>query len=110
MKPEVRQYKTTMKFYVPKWDLGAADKVDVSLEVVDSWYFKNGSFRKLDIQNLGKVLIDLIAEKQGWDDSCVWSFSARKTHSDTSKHVNVVMRKIVEVTEQGAAKDAACKA
>lgn len=97
MKPEVRQYKTTMKLYVPQWELRPDEKVDAEFEVVDQWYFKNGNFRKLDVQNVLKVLIDLIAEKQAWCDSQVWQFAARKTHSDTERCVNVVLKKMGNV-------------
>lgn len=87
-------YKNNMKMYVPGWDVTAADKVSVELEVVDSWYFKNGNFRKADVQNVVKVVVDLVSEKQGWDDSQVWSCSASKRHSETEHCVNVTMRKI----------------
>ena len=94
MKPEVRLYKNNMKMYVPGWGVQVGEKVSLDLEIVDNWHFKNGNFRKLDIQNLGKVVIDLIAEKQGWDDSQVWEFSANKRHSETERCVNVVLRKM----------------
>lgn len=97
LKPEVRLYKNNMKMYVPGWDVSKEDKVALDLEVVGDWYFKNGNYRKADVQNVGKVVIDLICEKQGWDDSQVWSFSARKSHSEVEACVNVVLKKIKRV-------------
>lgn len=95
LKPEVRLYKNNMKMYVPSWNVEPMDKVMVELEVVEQWFFKNGKFRKADVQNVGKVLIDLISEKQGWDDSQVWGFLAKKVQSETEHCVNVTMRKMV---------------
>ena len=106
LKPEVRLYKNNMKVYVPAWELSHDEMVAVELEVVENWFFKNGNFKKADVQNVGKVLIDLISEKQGWDDSQVWSFGATKKHSEAERCVNVTLRKIV-ATDSGAAKNAA---
>lgn len=100
MKPEVRMYKTTMKLYVPGWDVAVTDKVEAEFEVVDNWMYKNGNFRKLDVQNLVKVLVDLVAEKQGWCDSQIWKFSASKRQSDTERCVNVVLRKMQEENQK----------
>lgn len=94
LKPEVRLYKNNMKMYVPGWTVERSDKIEFSMEVVDDWYFKNGNFKKCDVQNMMKIVIDLIAEKQGWDDSQVWNFSARKKHSEQERCVNVVLRKL----------------
>lgn len=94
MKPEVRAYKTTMKLYVPKWDVAESDKVELEIEVVDDWFFKNGKFKRADVQNTVKVLIDLISERQGWNDCNVWSMKVTKTHNDKQRFVMVTERKI----------------
>jgi Holliday junction resolvase RusA-like endonuclease len=96
MKPEVRLYKNNMKMYVPGWEVECGEKVDAHFEVVDNWYFKNGKFRKQDVQNVVKVLVDLVSEKQGWDDSQVWNFTATKRHSEMESCVNVTLRKLKE--------------
>ena len=93
LKPEVRLYKNNMKMYVPGWSVAEKDMVSIELEVVQNWFFKNGAFKKADVQNVGKVLIDLISEKQGWDDSQVWEFRALKKHSESESCVNVALRK-----------------
>lgn len=78
MKPEVRSYKTCMKMYVPKFEVGELDKVSITMTVSQDWFYKNEGMKKQDIQNMVKVLIDLIAEKQGWDDKHVWEFTVKK--------------------------------
>jgi Holliday junction resolvase RusA-like endonuclease len=89
MKPEVRQYKTMMKVYVPKFNVSEGDKVSLEFKVSQDWFYKNGKMKKQDVQNMVKVLIDLIAEKQGWDDSQVWSFKAEKDHDPSTGRVSV---------------------
>ena len=93
LKPEVRLYKNNMKMYVPGWEVEKDEMVRLDLEIVGDWYFKNGAFKKADVQNVGKVVIDLIAEKQGWDDSQVWDFRATKRQSETEACVNVRLEK-----------------
>lgn len=93
LKPEVRAYKTTMKMYVPKWEVKEDEKVELTLTVTENWHFKNGKFKKADVQNTVKVLIDLISERQGWNDCNVWKFTVHKAHSETQRFVAVEMRK-----------------
>lgn len=104
MKPEVRSYKTSMKFCTPTWDVKPDDMIDATFELIGAWMCKNGNIKKADVQNTVKVLIDLISEKQGWNDCQVWKFSAVKRHSESESCVNVTLRKLV--TEPGAAKSA----
>lgn len=88
MKPEVRAYKTQMKFFVPKMTVGTDAKVSMSFEVVQDWFFKNGKLKKQDVHNMSKVLVDLVAEKMGFDDSQVWDFDMHKTDSKKEAFVN----------------------
>lgn len=88
MKPEVRAYKTQMKMFVPKMTVGTDAKVCMSFEVVQDWFFKNGKLKKQDVHNMSKVLVDLVAEKMGFDDSQVWDFDMHKTDSKTEACVN----------------------
>lgn len=96
LKPQVRAYKTTMKMYVPSWNVDAMDKVGVRLEVAQNWFFKNGKYKKQDVQNMAKVLVDLIAEKMGFDDSQVWRMELDKHHSEFDNKVRVKLWKIKE--------------
>ncbi|MBU2052539.1 RusA family crossover junction endodeoxyribonuclease [Patescibacteria group bacterium] len=89
MKPEVRTYKTMMKLYVPKFNVGETDKVSISVRVHQDWFHKCGSFKKQDCQNMQKVLVDLISEKQGWEDQQVWEFSIKKVQDKNSSFVEV---------------------
>lgn len=98
MKPEVRSYKTMMKLYVPKWEVAEDERVEIEMKVCGDWYFKNGKFKKADIQNTVKVLVDLISERQGWNDCNVWRFTAVKEQGQQGG-VNVTMRKFKDVRQ-----------
>ena len=51
-----------------RWPEDWSLKLTLEYESPD-WYFKNGKLRKLDVQNLEKLLIDTLFAKWGWDDS-----------------------------------------
>lgn len=93
LKPEVRRYKTLMKVYVPGFEVGELEVVDMSVSITQNWLFKNGAVKKQDASNMLKVLIDLIAEKQGWDDARLWTLSVTKVHDGACECVTVDMRK-----------------
>lgn len=44
----------------------------------DNWYFKNGKLRRLDIQNLEKLVIDTLFGKWGYDDSRLVKITSSK--------------------------------
>jgi len=72
LKPEVRLWKTKAKEYIPL----LTPKENSYLFKLDAvfmynFFFKNGKFRKVDSQNLIKVLIDAVAEKNGFGDEYV---------------------------------------
>lgn len=70
---EAREFENYCKLFTPAIrDITETQKVKTYIELHGSWYFKNGAFRKKDIQNLDKVLIDSIFEKLGIDDSQIW--------------------------------------
>lgn len=89
LKPEVMTYKTIMKGYVPLLKVEKMDKILLHFNVSQNWLFKNGHYKKQDVQNMGKVLCDIVSEKQGWDDSQVWEFSIRKLHNQMNEFVEV---------------------
>jgi Holliday junction resolvase RusA-like endonuclease len=43
------------------------------------WHYKNGNLRRLDVQNLEKLVIDTLFAKWGWDDSRIVEKTSRKT-------------------------------
>lgn len=93
LKPEVRLYKSRAKQYVPRWVVAPMQPLKMELKFYAQWFFKNSAFRKLDLQNLIKVVVDAVAEKQGWCDSQVWEFEASKIQSD-EEYIAVTLTKL----------------
>lgn len=82
LKPEVRLWKTKVKEYIPILH-SAEDSFLFKLDVVlyYNFFFKNGKLRKVDSQNMLKVLIDAIAEKNGMGDE-YFKFGSYESYHD----------------------------
>lgn len=83
LKPEVRLWKTQAKELIPAWkELRNSDKLlRVELDFYGSWWHANGRLKKTDVQNMVKVTLDALAEKNGFDDSQVFECTERKRAS-----------------------------
>lgn len=69
LKPEVRRWRSDAKQYVPRCEwLSESSIIRVDIVVYYRLLTASGKLREFDTQNLLKPLIDLIAEKQGWND------------------------------------------
>lgn len=94
MKPDVANWKTRAKEYIPK--LVPSDKAPlfrIDATFYYDFYYQNGKMKKVDTQNLMKVLIDAIAEKNGFDDSYVKFGGWESYHvGDSNGKVEVVLR------------------
>lgn len=84
MHPQVRVFKTQFKLQLPKCELDLVDKkLQLKLNFLGNWYFKNGKMRKLDLQNLEKVVIDALAERLDFGDEYIWhKVSSKVQESD----------------------------
>lgn len=82
LKPEARNFKEKAKLFMPKWTPEPSTSLSLSFSIRARWMNQNGTFRKLDIQNLEKILIDAISEKFGFDDSRIWQKFCKKIESE----------------------------
>ena len=83
MKPEVRQFKTQVKLYLPPPPNIPADLLlAISLTYHDVWMTKEGKVRKLDLSNLEKVLLDAVCEHVGVDDSHIFKKESLKQEGE----------------------------
>ena len=82
MTPEARQFKSQAKLFISSFATTKTDKLSLKLDIHTDWYFKNGNPKRSDIQNLIKVVVDMLSERLGFDDSQIWSFSANKIQSN----------------------------
>jgi Holliday junction resolvase RusA-like endonuclease len=72
LKVECLSWKTRAKEHMPLWKLQSADSlICVEAHFFYNFYYKNQSLRKVDTQNLMKLLIDAVAERYGFDDKRV---------------------------------------
>jgi len=72
LKVDCLRWKTRAKEVMPPWSVQSPD----SLICVDAlfyydFYYKNGNLRKVDTQNMMKLLIDAVAERYGFKDERV---------------------------------------
>lgn len=83
LKPEVRLWKTQAKELIPLWkDLkDTKSLLSVELDFYGAWWHANGNLKKTDVQNMVKVTLDALAEKNGFDDSRVFECVERKRAS-----------------------------
>lgn len=94
LKPEVRQWRHRAKEYVPRiqW-LSESSIIRVDTVFYYRLFTLDGKFRIFDTQNVLKPLIDLIAEKQGWNDKRAKAGSWETVDSRDEKVV-VVLREL----------------
>lgn len=94
LKPEIRQWKYRAKEYVPRvqW-LSELSIIRVDTIFHYRMFTSDGKLRIFDTQNVLKPLIDLIAEKQGWNDKRAKAGSW-ETVDSTDEKVVVVLREL----------------
>lgn len=86
MKPEVRMWKTNAKEVIKKVKSVPDNSfIKVIAEFHYNFFYKNGKLKKFDTPNLLKVLIDAIAEKNGFDDNVVKFGEWRSFHSESER-------------------------
>lgn len=95
LKPQIREWKYRAKEYVPRarW-LSESSIIRVDVVAHYRMFTAEGKLREFDTQNVLKPLIDLIAEKQGWNDK-----RAKAGSWDT---VNSIDEKVVVVLREMA--------
>jgi Holliday junction resolvase RusA-like endonuclease len=72
LKPECRLWKSQSKEYIPRFapsgeSVSGMIKIEVTLHY--NFYYKNMKVKKVDSQNMLKLIIDACSEKIGIDDS-----------------------------------------
>lgn len=94
LRPEIRKFKNDAKSYIPRIVLQSDTIVNVDLIFHYPQRHANGKLRRRDVHNGVKVILDLIAEKCGFDDCRVKSGSWASVDSESEK-VEVVLREVV---------------
>lgn len=76
-------FKKLVFLHTPPMEYGDNDVFYLKVEIHYDWFYKNGKVRKLDIQNMDKLLIDSISERLGFDDCRIWDSHFLKVQSKT---------------------------
>lgn len=94
LKPEIRQWKYRAKEYVPRANWASESSV-IRVDTIFHYrmFTSDGKMRIFDTQNVLKPLIDLIAEKQGWNDKRAKAGSW-DTVDSTDEKVVVILREV----------------
>jgi len=86
LKPEVRLWKTEMKAFIPPWVEVEQRRLWIALDFHGNWETMAGKVRVVDLQNMVKVTVDVIAEKLKFNDSLIFEQRRlRKIQSDEKK-------------------------
>ena len=61
-----------------RWRVEAGDALVIHIELIASWFFKNGKPRRSDCGNYSKLIVDAVCEGLGVDDRWVWKETVEK--------------------------------
>lgn len=89
IKPEWKQWRSTMLRYVKVLDIAKSSIVRVDLWFFYDWYYKNGELKRMDSQNLINFAVNTVAAKQSWDDKVCKHGSWGSTHDAQRPRVAV---------------------
>lgn len=89
IKPEWKQWRSSMLRYVKILDIADSSLVRVDLWFFYGFYYRDGSLKRMDTQNLLNFAINTIAQKQDWDDKVCKHGSWGSTHDDHRPRVAV---------------------
>ena len=90
-RPEVRQFRSQFKSFLPPWDLGEGP-YSLSLEFHEDWYTKAGKVKRKDVPNLVKACVDALADRYSFDDSWLWDMMCRKVQSPERVGIALTLR------------------
>jgi Holliday junction resolvase RusA-like endonuclease len=90
---EAHSFKTRIKATMPPYELSDNSIIRLEIEYHSDFKYKNGKNKKIDLQNMDKLLIDAIFEKLGVDDSAVWELQQRKVQ-DKEDFTKIELREI----------------
>lgn len=83
--PEAHLFKNRVKMSMPPSNFKATDKLGIEIEYHSNFQYANGKNKKIDIQNLDKLLIDAIFEQLGIDDSAIWKMTGIKVQAEKDR-------------------------
>ena len=79
--------KSDMHIFIPRIEIGPDQLFRLEFEYHMDCYFQNKNWRRIDAHNFDKMLIDVISEKLGIDDSRLVEWRGQKVQSTEEKVV-----------------------
>jgi Holliday junction resolvase RusA-like endonuclease len=95
LKPEVRKWRNDAKDYVPRMILRSDSLIHVDAVFHFKQRSQNKQLKRRDVHNAIKVILDVIAEKLGFDDCRVKSGSWDSVDA-VSEKVEIVLREVMD--------------
>lgn len=97
LKPACRDYKTKVKVYIPRFQVSESSLINIDTIFSFPFHHKNGKLRKFDTSNMLKLLLDVISEKIGVDDSRIKAGSWQSRDAE-NESVTVTLTEIASGT------------
>lgn len=100
LSPEARHYKAKVKALLPPVTFKDNTRYKIKIDYHGNWYCKNGNPKRVDIQNMSKLLLDAIFEQLDKDDSFVWSMIEQYKIHDNQEYTFVTIEDINDNTNR----------
>ena len=97
MTKEARKMKLLIKDIVDSINrdfMHIDQKLKVTAEIHEDWYFKNGNIKTSDVANREKFLIDAVFEALNINDNHIWQMTFKKVQ-DKEKEMAVINIEVI---------------
>lgn len=98
---EARMFKTKVKMTMPPFAYRDTDLFKIRIIFHSNFFYKNNKPKRIDIQNLDKLLIDAIFDKIDADDSRLWSVELSKFQTLDKEYTEVILMRVEQNGTQG---------
>ena len=88
---EARMFKVKAKMSTPALTFKDTDLFKITIDYYGNFFYKNHKPRKIDAQNLDKLLIDAVSEKLGFDDCRYFSIELHKRQTTKLPFTQVII-------------------
>lgn len=78
----------------PGYDSLVDSKLEVTVFVNEDWYYKNGKFKRVDVANREKFMVDSIFEGLNLDDKQIFRIEFNKVQNTESEFSQVIIEAI----------------
>ena len=91
LSPTARKFKYELALCCPDLKLKGNELLDVSIDIHENWWYKNGKVRKADCHNRLKIILDALATRYH-DDSYFWQTTVTKVQQIERSKFGLMIR------------------